>query len=249
MNMSIKQIWNNCKKELHNTLFQASGYVIIALFLIATSLFLWLIPGTYNVFETGYAQLDGLFFLAPLLFLFLVPALCMRLYAEERAQGTLETLVTRPFSKTSIVLGKALATFILVILALLPTLFWLISMNWLADPVGNIDYAAFWGSFIGLLFLALSYISIGSWASSISNNQLVAFIIGAVVCFLCYYGFDLVSSLFQNGNTQYWIQYIGINAHYHSLSRGVIDSRDILYFLLLSSLFFALTKRAISQKD
>jgi len=237
-----KHFWTIYKKELNAYLFSPTGYIICGLFILTMALFLWVLPGQYNILNAGYASMDGLFFLAPILFLFLAPGLTMRLYPEEKQLGTFEALFTRPITTFDIVIGKALAAYILTLIALLPTLVWLYSLYWLADPVGNVDLAAFFGSFLGLGLLALVYISIGSWASAGASNPLIAFIYGAVVTFVLYYGMDLLSSLFTNGTTQYWIQQFGINAHYTSLSRGVIDSRDLIYFFGISLFFLFGTK-------
>jgi ABC-2 type transport system permease protein len=230
------------KKELNCFFASASGYIIISVFLVVAALFLWLIPNRenmngYNILDNGFASLDGIFVLAPWLFLFLCPAVTMRLFAEERQQGTLEMLLSRPVSKLSIVTGKALAAWILVIISLIGIIIWYISINLLAVPSGNVDSGAFWGSYIGLLFLSGIYISIGIFASVIAANQVTAFVLAAVLCFMLYIGFDFISSLFTNGTVEAYISMFGINSHYRSISRGVIDSRDLLYFITVSTLF------------
>ena len=239
---------NICVKELKAFFGSATGYVVIALFLLGTALFLWVFPGQYNVPEGGYATLEPLFVLAPWLYLFLCPAVSMRLFAEERQTGTLELLLTKPIAKWRIVAGKALAGWLLVMVALLPTLVWYYSVNMLADPVGNVDSGAFWGSFIGLVLLAGVYVSMGVFASGISGNQIVAFIVGAILCFAMFYGFELVGSLFPDGESQYLMRSLGINAHYKSLSRGVIDSRDVVYFVAMSALWLWLSKLALERR-
>ncbi|MBO8440693.1 MAG: gliding motility-associated ABC transporter permease subunit GldF [bacterium] len=239
---------NICVKELKTFFGSATGYVVIALFLLGTALFLWVFPGQYNVLDGGYATLDSLFVLAPWLYLFLCPAISMRLFAEERQSGTLELLLTKPIPKWKIVTGKALAGWLLVIVALLPTLVWYYSVNMLADPAGNVDSGAFWGSFIGLILLAAVYVSIGVFSSGVSANQIVAFILGAVLCFAMFYGFELAGSLLSDGESQYAMRAAGINAHYKSLSRGVIDSRDIVYFVAMSALWLWLSKLTLDRK-
>lgn len=159
------------KKELRAFFSNATGYIVIGIFLILTGLFLWVIPGEYNILDAGYANVDGLFYLAPWLFLFLCPAVTMRLFAEEKQTGTWEFLTTKPLSKFQIVLGKYFAGWVLVLLALLPTLLYYSSVSYLAEPVGNVDSGAFWGSFIGLVFLAAIYVAIGTFSSSLSNNH------------------------------------------------------------------------------
>ena len=244
----MKTIFLITKKELRSFFSSATGYIVLAIFLIGGALFLWVFPNQYNVLDSGYASLDGLFALAPMLFLFLCPAITMRLFAEEKQQGTLEMLLSRPISKMSLVLGKAFAGWLLVIIALVGTLIWYVSINVLAMPVGNVDAGAFWGSFIGLLFLSGIYVAVGVFASSISDNQVVAFMIAAVLCFVLYIGFDFVGALFTNGTTNRFISSIGIDYHYKSISRGVIDSRDLLYFIVVSAIFLFLSKIVLERK-
>ncbi|MDR0828499.1 MAG: gliding motility-associated ABC transporter permease subunit GldF [Prevotellaceae bacterium] len=237
------------KKEFRSFFGTATGYIVILIFLVGAALFLWVFPNPYNVLDSGYAALDGLFALAPWLFLFLCPAITMRLFAEEKQQGTLELLLARPASKRSIMLGKSLAGWLLTIITLLPTLVWFMSINLLAEPAFNVDSGAFWGSFIGLLFLSAIYVSIGVFASSISDNQVVAFLLAAVLCFALYIGFDFIGSLFTNGTISQFVRNIGIDAHYKSISRGVIDSRDLLYFIIVSAIFLFLTKKKLEKRQ
>ncbi len=229
------------KKELHAFFSNATGYIVIGIFLTITGLFLWVIPGEYNVVDSGYANVDGLFHLAPWLFLFLCPAVTMRLFAEEKQTGTWELLVTKPLSKTHIVLGKYLASWVLVLLALIPVVLYYFTVFYLAEPVGNVDSGAFWGSFIGLFFLAAVYVAVGTFASALSTNQIVAFIISVVISFFLFYGFELLTSFFSSGKIIQLLDTLGIHAHYKSMSRGVIDSRDMLYFILLSAGFLSAT--------
>ncbi len=233
------------RKELRSFFSNATGYIVIGIFLLLTGLFLWVIPGQYNIIEAGYANVDGLFYLAPWLFLFLCPAVTMRLFAEEKQTGTWELLVTKPLSRLQLVLGKYFAGCTLVALALLPTLIYYFSVYYLAEPVGNIDSGAFWGSFIGLFFLAAINVAIGTFASSLSNNQIISFVVALVLSFFFYYGFDLLASFFTSGQTIQYLESIGINYHYKSMSRGVIDSRDVLYFVGVSVVFILTTVRKI----
>ena len=229
------------KKEFSSFFSNATGYIVIGIFLTLTGLFLWIIPGEYNVFDNGYANLDGLFYLAPWLFLFFCPAVTMRLFAEEKQTGTWELIITKPISKFQIVLGKYLAALLLVLTALLPTLIYYFSISNLAEPAGNVDSGAFWGSFIGLIFLAASYVAIGTFASSLSKNQIVSFVLAIVISFFFYYGFEVLTSFITAGQTIQIFDTLGIHDHYKSMSRGVIDSRDLLYFIVLSSGFLAAT--------
>lgn len=229
------------KKEFRYFFSTPIGYIVLGLFWLAISLFLWVIPGQYNIMDSGYAQLDGLFQLSPWLFMFLCPAVCMRMFSEEMQNHTWDLLVTKPIACWQIVLGKFLAAWVLTIIALLPCIFhyWVV---WsLAEPVDNIDSGAFWGAFLGLIFLTAADCSIGLFTSSLTQSQIVAFILGLLLCFLLFYGFDLASGLFSNGSTVEAIEQIGFHAHYKSISRGVIDSRDIIYFISVSAIFLLTT--------
>lgn len=236
------------KKELRTFFSNATGYVVIGIFLLLTGLFLWVIPGQYNILDAGYANVDGLFYLAPWLFLFLCPAVTMRLFAEEKQTGTWELLITKPISQTQIVLGKFFAGWILVSLAILPTLVYYFSVAYLAEPIGNIDSGAFWGSYIGLFFLSAIYVAIGSLASSLSNNQIIAFVVAMTLSFFFYYGFELLGSFFIGGAVIQIIESVGVHAHYKSMSRGVIDSRDLFYFSLITIGFLLATVKMVGRK-
>ena len=235
------------KKELRTFFSNATGYIVIGIFLLLTGLFLWVIPGEYNILDAGYANVDGLFYLAPWLFLFLCPAVTMRLFAEEKQTGTWELLVTKPLSKLQIVLGKYLAGWLLVALALVPTLLYYFSVSYLAEPVGDVDSGAFWGSFIGLFFLAAVYVAIGVFSSSLSNNQIISFVVAVVLSFFFYYGFEVLTSFFTSGQSIQLLESFGIHAHYKSMSRGVIDSRDLLYFIVVSVGFLSATVLRIKK--
>ncbi|MCM1034020.1 MAG: ABC transporter permease [Paludibacter sp.] len=225
------------KKELRYYFATPTGYIVIGLYLLAVSLFLWVIPGEYNIPDSGYAQADGLFRLSPWLFMLLCPAITMRLFAEEKQNGTWNLLRTKPISVGRIVTEKYLAAWTVVFLAQLPCLIHYLLVYRLADPIGNIDAGAFFGSFIGLLFLSAAFCAIGCWASAITRSQIIAFIVGLTCCFLIFYGFDLLSTLFNNGHIANCLQWCGLNEHYRSISRGVIDLRDVVWFLSVSVLF------------
>lgn len=228
------------QKELKTFFSTAIGYIVIAIFLLATGLVLWVFPSQSNIIDSGYASMDALFNLAPWLYLFLCPAVTMRMIAEERQTGTIELILTKPISKWSIIFGKLLAGWVVVFIALLPSLIWLFSVALLAE--NGVDYGAFWGSWIGLLFLALTYLSVGLFGSTLSKNQIVVFIASATICFVLYYGFELVGTL-ASGSVSYILRNFGIHAHYESIARGVIDSRDIIYFLLVSFIFSLSAKK------
>ena len=219
--------------------------MVVFVFLLAASLFLWVFPGNYNILEGGYASLDGLFSLAPWVYLFLVPAVTMRLFAEEKRLGTMEVLLTRPLSVMQIVLAKFLAGLLLVSISLLPTLIYFYSVYALGNPVGSIDTGGTWGAYIGLFFLAAIYVAIGLLASALTDNQIFAFILALFLSFLAYLGFDFVGAMQLPSAIQQYITGFGINEHYASVSRGVVDSRDLFYFLSAIFIFLFLTSRII----
>ncbi len=236
------------KKEMSSFFSSITGYVVIIVFLLINSMFIWIFPGSNNVLDSGYASLDALFVISPWIFLFLVPAITMRMFTDEKKSGTIETLFTRPITDLKIVSAKSLAAFILVLFSLLPTLIYFFSVYKLGNPVGSIDIGGTWGSYIGLFFLAAIYISIGIFASSITDNQIVAFIIGMFLCFIMFMGFDYLSELAVFSKIDNSIINLGINEHYKSLSRGVVDSRDILYFISVAVIFTLLTKLVLQSR-
>lgn len=233
------------KKEITSFFGSLTGYVVVFVFLLATSLFLWVFPGNYNIPDGGYASLDGLFSLAPWVYLFLVPAVTMRLFAEEKRLGTMEVLLTRPLSVMQIVLAKFLAGLLLVTISLLPTLIYFYSVYALGNPVGSIDVGSTWGSFLGLFFLAAIYVAVGVLASALTDNQIFAFILALFLSFIAYLGFDFVGSMQLPSGLQQTLLNFGINEHYNSISRGVVDSRDLVYFISVVFLFVFLTSRII----
>jgi len=233
------------KKEITSFFGSLTGYVVVFVFLLATSLFLWVFPGNYNIPDNGYASLDGLFSLAPWVYLFLVPAITMRMFAEEKRLGTMEVLLTRPLSVMQIVFAKFFASLLLVSISLLPTLIYFYSVYVLGNPVGCIDTGGTWGAYFGLFFLAAIYVSIGLLASALTDNQIFAFILALFLSFITYLGFDLVGGMQLPSAIQQIITSFGINEHYASISRGVVDSRDLFYFMSAILLFLFLTSRII----
>lgn len=236
------------RKEISNFLSSLIGIMVVVVFLLITGLFLWVFKSDFNIMTFGYATLDSLFILAPWVFLFLVPAVTMRSFAEERRTGTIEMLLTKPLSDWQIVGAKYLAGVALVIFALIPTFIYYISVSQLAMPVGNIDHGGIWGSYIGLFFLSATFVSIGIFCSSITNNQILAFILSVFLCGFFYIGFDLIYSMALFGKIDLFIQQLGMSAHYSSMSRGVIDTRDLLYFISVIVLFLSLTKLTLSSR-
>ena len=237
------------KKEINEFFSTITGYIVVVVFLLAIGLFMWVFPGQYNVLDSGYASLNTLFTLAPWIFLFLVPAVTMRMIADEKKTGTMELLLTRPISDLQIVVSKYLASLLLVLLALVPTLIYLFSVYQLGNPPGNVDMGGTIGSYIGLFFLAAIYAAIGIFASSLTSNQIIAFIIALLIGFIFYMGFDLLSGMWIFGGIDTFIMDLGINAHYRSMSRGVIDTRDIVYFISVILVFIFLTKTIIQNRN
>lgn len=240
-------MWMICKKEWLQFFSSLTGYIALVIFLLLTGLFLFVFPGT-DLLSFGYASLSNFFSLAPWILLFLIPTITMRSLADEYKSGTFELLKTLPVSSSQIVRGKYFGALLVVALALLPTVIYAISIQRLS-AIGGIDVGATIGSYIGLFLLGSVFTSIGICASSFTNNTVVAFISGAFVCFVFYTGFEAISQLpaFQSG-ADYYIEMIGINFHYHSISRGVVDLRDIVYFTGIIVLFLLITQRNIARR-
>lgn len=236
------------KKEIRAFLSSLIGYIAISVFLLLVGLFLWILPSGYNILDNSYAGLDSLFSLAPWVFLFLIPAITMRSFADEKKAGTIEFLLTKPLTDLQIILAKYFASVTLVLFSLLPTLIYYYSIYKLGNPIGNIDSGGTWGSYIGLFFLASGFASIGVFASALSDNQIVAFILAVFLCFFCYIGFEYISMLDLFGKVDEFILSIGINDHYMSMSRGVIDTRDMVYYLSLIAIFILLTKTTLESR-
>lgn len=241
-------MWTLYKREIRSFFSTVTAYLVIIVFLLLTTLFMWVFGGQMNIIESGYASLDTLFALAPWVFLFLVPAITMRMFAEEKRTGTLELLLSRPMDEFKVVLGKFLAAWTLVLLSILPTLISFASVSYLGSPRGNIDAGGTWGSYIGLLFLGGIYAAAGLFASSLTDNQIVAFITGVFLSFFFYLGFSFLGSVAETGFFPAFIPMLGIDYHYMSMSRGVIDSRDLVYFISLIVLFLFLTRTVLSGR-
>lgn len=237
------------KKEIISFLSSLSGFVVIIVFLIASGLFLWIFKGNLNIMDNGYATLESLFILAPWIFLFLIPAITMRTFAEEKKSRTMELLLSRPLSDMQIILAKYLAGMVLILLSILPTLIYFYSVSRLGSPQRNIDSGSTWGSYVGLIFLAGVYAAIGTFISSLTENQIVSFIISLLLCFLFYIGFDYISSLDIFSGISTFIAKLGINEHYRSMSRGVLDTRDMLYYLSVIAIFLLLTKIVLQSRS
>jgi len=240
-------MWSVCKKEFRQFFSSLTGYIAIVVFLLLNGLFLFVFPDT-NLLDFGYATLDKFFELSPWILLLLIPAITMRSLAEEFKGGTFEILQTKPLSRWQIVFGKYLGALLVVWIALLPTLVYVISIQQLSAE-GGIDTGAIIGSYIGLLFLSAVFTAIGVCCSSFTSNAVVAFIISGFACFIIYSGFNAISRIpaLESG-ADYYIEMLGIDFHYRSISRGVIDSRDIIYFLSMIGLFLAITHRNLVKR-
>jgi len=236
------------KKEISGFFSSLTGYIAATFFLVVNGLVIWVFPGSMNVLDSGYSTLDTLFTIAPWVFIFLVPAITMKTFAEEKKNGTIELILTRPISDIKLVLGKYFASVLLVLMILIPSLIFFISIYLLGSPVGNIDTGGTWGSFIGLFFLAAGYAAIGVFASSFTDNQIVSFLLAIVISLFIFSGFDAIASLGIFSDFKYFLVQLGINEHYSSMSRGVIDTRDVVYFICLSTLFIIATRIKIQSR-
>jgi len=239
-------MWSVFKKEITSFFTTPVGYLVMGLFLVLTGLFLWVFKGPFNIFDYGFADLSLFFLLAPWIFLLLIPAITMKSFAEERKLGTLELLLSKPLSTRSLVLGKYLGGFVLVLIALLPTALYVATIHELGTTQGNLDTGLIWGSYAGLLLLVAVYTAIGLFCSVLTENQIVAFMGSILLCFLMYYGFDSLSTLFE-GQGALTIQQLGIKAHYQQISLGVMDSRDLVYFVSLAGFFLFLSTNRLNR--
>ena len=216
-------------KEINAFFGSLTGYLVLVLFLVAIGLIVWVFPES-SVLEYGFADLEALFSYTPYVFTFLIPALSMRAIAEERKNGTWELLQTSPLSLVQIILAKYLALLALVLLAILPTLLYAYAIAQLGDPPGNLDWAGFFGSWLGLVMIGATFAAVGLFASALTSQQVVAFVLGVFLCFVLYFGFTALSEML-SGELAYWVEEFSLSYHYISLSRGVVDSRDVFFLL------------------
>lgn len=236
------------RKEISGFFSSLTGYIVIIVFLLVNSLFMWVFPGEWNIFDNNYASLNTLFYLSPWLFLFLVPAVTMRMIAEEKRLGTIELIYSRPITERSLIYGKFLASVALVLLSLLPGIIYYISVYYLGATPGNLDKGGTLGAFIGLFFLASVYASAGIFASSLTDNQVVAFILAVLICFFMYTGFDSFAYLPGLKKIDEMVIGLGINEHYKSISRGVLDVRDAIYFFAVVAIFNEATRLVLVSR-
>lgn len=234
------------KKEFNSFFASPVAYLVIGVFLLVNGLFLWVLKDNFNILNAGFADLNSFFFIAPWLFLFLIPAITMKSFADEFNTGTLEILKTKPLTDWQIVLGKYSASLFLVVVALIPTLTYVYSIYALGNPVGNLDLGSIIGSYFGMLFLASGYCAIGLFTSTLSKNQIVAFILAVFISFFMFYGFDAIANLL--GSSDFYVRQFGFNEHFKSISRGVIDTRDIVYFVSVTFFFLFVTKNRLDHE-
>ncbi|HEY1200789.1 MAG TPA: gliding motility-associated ABC transporter permease subunit GldF [Niastella sp.] len=244
----FRPMWSVCKKEFRQFFSSLTGYIAIVVFLLLNGLFLFVFPDT-NILDFGYATLEKFFELAPWILLLLIPAITMRSFADEFKGGTFEILQTKPLSRWQLVSGKYFGSLGVVLIALVPTIIYPISISQLAAAGGGIDLGGTLGSYIGLIFLAGVFVAIGIACSSLTSNAVVAFIAGAFLCFVLYSGFNAVSRIpaLQSG-ADYYVEMLGIDFHYRSVSRGVVDSRDLIYFLSITLFFLIVTNRNLLKR-
>lgn len=236
------------RKEFNAFFNSLIAYVVIGVFLVLLGLFVWVLPSS-SVLDFGYADLTTLFDTAPFVFLFLVPAITMRTFAEEKKAGTIELLLTRPLSDWQLILGKYFACVLLAVVALVPTLIYYFSVWKLGAPAGNVDSAAVAGSYIGLVLLAATFAALGVFASSITRDQIIAFVVAGFACYLLYAGFDALAALNVWGRGGYLLAQLGIAYHYGTIAKGLIDSRDVLYFLSIITLALGATRLALATRN
>lgn len=234
-------------KEITGFFSSLVAYITIAAFLIVTGLFLWVFPES-SILDYGYAGMDSFFNIAPYIFMFLIPAITMGSLAEERKDGTFELLATRPITDWDIIGGKFLASLAIVVLTLLPTFVYYLTIYQLGIPKGNIDAGAVIGSYLGLVLMGSAFVSIGLFASSLSKNQIIAFTVSVVLSFFAFSGFDSISQVLSFQNVNSYLTNLGINQHYQSISRGVLDTRDLMYFISFSALFLLFTKTILGGR-
>jgi ABC-2 type transport system permease protein len=235
-------------KEIHSFFSSYIAYLVIIVFLILTGLFMWVFPDS-SIIDYNYAALDPLFSVAPFILLFLIPAITMRSFSEERQRGTIEYLFTKPLTDLDIILGKYFANFALVCIALLPTLIYYYSVFQLGSPIGNLDSGAIFGSYIGLLFLAAAFVAIGIFASTLTDNQIVAFILGSFLCFFVQMALGYIAKTPAFiGNLDRFLNFLSLDSHYNSMSKGAINSSDVIYFLSVIVCFISASYHVIISK-
>jgi ABC-2 type transport system permease protein len=240
-------MWAIWRREWNGFLNSLVAYIAMVVFLLITGLFIWVFPD-YSILEFGYAQLDQLFVIGPWVLMFLVPAVTMRFFSEEKRSGTAELLFTRPVSTSGVVLGKFLAGWALVLFSVLPTLCYVVVLYYLAEPVGNLDLGGIAGSYLGLVLLGGVFAGIGTWASAVTEHPVVSFVLGVFLCFFMYAAFDSLRFLPLPNTALLVIEQLGIGAHFESMSKGVVDLRDLVYFASVTFFFLFWTRTVLDQR-
>jgi ABC-2 type transport system permease protein len=236
------------RKELRQFFSSLIGYIAIGVFLLLVGFMVWFAPES-NILDAGYATLDYFFYVAPFVLMMLIPAITMRSFSEEMQSGTIELLATRPLTDTDIIFGKFFAALALVLAAIAPTLIYFYSVYELAAPIGNVDVGGIIGSYFGLIFLSAVFVSISLFTSSVTRSQIVAFIGGAFICFIIYYAIEGLAKLGAfYGKTDYLVEQIGLYSHYESIGRGIVDTRDVVYFLSIIALFTLFTRTSLASR-
>lgn len=234
-------------KEIQGFLNSLIAYIVISVFLVTVGLLMWVFPDT-NVLDYGYADMETLFSLSPYILMFLVPAITMRMFSEEKKSGTIEILLTQPVSDWQIIFGKFLAGFALVVFSILPTIIYYFSLSQISNPVGNIDTAGIIGSYIGLVMLGGVFTAVGIVSSSLTENQIIAFILGVFFCFFLYSGFAAVAAIDVWSSSSNFIDQLGIIHHYDALSKGLIDTRNLIYFFSVVGLMLMTAKLVLESR-
>ena len=240
-------MWAIWRREWNGFLNSLVAYIAMVVCLLITGLFIWVFPD-YSILEFGYAQLDQLFVIGPWVLMFLVPAVTMRFFSEEKRSGTAELLFTRPVSTSAVVLGKFLAGWALVLFSVLPTLCYVVALYYLAEPVGNLDLGGIAGSYLGLVLLGGVFAGIGTWASAVTEHPVVSFVLGVFLCFFMYAAFDSLRFLPLPNTALLVIEQLGIGAHFESMSKGVVDLRDLVYFASVTFFFLFWTRTVLDQR-
>lgn len=240
-------MWAVFLKEINSFFNSLMAYLVMIIFLVIVGLLVWVFPQT-SIFQQGVAQLDTFFSIAPYVFLLLIPAITMRSFAEEKRSGTLELLLTRPLTDLALVLAKFFSCLFLTLFTLLPTLTYYYTLYQLGMPPGNIDTAAVIGSYIGLVLLASVFTAIGVFASSLTENQIVAFLLAVFFCFAFYDGFSSIAAINTWAGYSYFISQLGIDYHYATLSKGLLDLSNIVYFVGLNVLMIFLTRLVLRSR-
>lgn len=236
------------KREITSFFTNSTGPLALGLFLLLNGLFLWVFKGPYNVFDYGFADLSAFFMLSPYIFLILIPGISMKSFSEEKKLGTLELLLMKPLNPWELVMGKFLGIFVLGVMALIPTLMYVWSISSLGTEAGNYDLGLVMGSYFGMLLLLFAYTSIGIFTSTLSENQIVAFLLSITLSLFVYLGFESIAHIIADGSFSLLVENIGMKAHYERIGRGIVDSRDVVYFISISIFFMFLTVTRLKQR-